>query len=258
MKNFAFGDYLTGAWAATGEPEWADATTPKVDEDSFATADTTYDTAFNPAHTATWGITDFLPLRDQVAIMNQSCGLVSWFSRKGTYFVGLAPRAWSLPSVTDTITEVQDIFQGSFQVDDFPSGRELINTVPYSYGKRYHGPGEAWAVTNAISQASGAILTAQRQTAVLTPGLDLHMIRDATTAGLVAALLVSSEVRTSVIRVKSGLFWLQRDLMQLFQLTHGSGSGANGYAAEKVTWMHESVDLDNDVIEMVLEDTFAT
>lgn len=255
MKNFAFGDYQSGSWAATDNPQWAD-TTPKVNESSFTGASTTYDTAFNPAHTATWGITDFITLREQIARMNLGCGTHSYFSRKGTYFVGLPPRAWSIPSSSDTFTERRDIFEGSFRWQDFPPGRDLINSLLYRYKRSYHGPGQEWGVDNALLQASSGIRTAQRQDAYLPGGLSLHMLRDATTAAIIAGLMVTTEVNVRHVYASSGLYWLERDLMQVFQLTHGAGPGTNGYAAQKVFWRSESLNLDEARIDMELEDTF--
>lgn len=257
LKNFAFQDWLAGAWLEA--PRFPTDPSPEdedilhmIDEASFTAADAVADARVAGGYVGAGVVGDAASqevMRDLIQRWNQNCDVDQGFSRKTQFFVSMEDTDSS--QLTDAIeyTQELDIFANSFDIEDVDA--ELFTIRPYAYG--YRDADGTWLVDSesrnqtAITAMDGEERVAQR--------LELSLVRDADVAAdIVARNLARSSAPPRMVRWRTGLGGLSTELGDVVLLTHADGIGAGGWTQRPLRVREHEINPETFEVELVARD----
>lgn len=281
LNNFILGEWRTGDWVTdpTGPDPSAPAftdTTQIAPRASFDALDTRLAGIHGGAVNGRWIAWDLRDARDWLARLNVSAGCRAYINRFGQFAVTPIVVAADLVNgaiasalvPVETFTDLWDILDGSFTVEDFPQGEDLCNKLQYvalrNYERIGHSSGvfegwftepepAAWATdatrTHAVSIAKEGDTKAQY--------VELEMLASATHAQTMADRYLEqwSYVRRGTFRVP--LHGLMREVGDVIRVTHAEGPGASGWIDKIVQIEGMAVNLDTNEVELTVRDLFA-
>lgn len=254
LVNFAFGNYLTGAWLSA--PVW-DASldnVPRIDATSFDTAETLTDSRVVGGYVGAGIIGnngEVATMADWIANWNRCADVDCGINTKGQFFV-IVPEP---TTATKTFNDVTDIIEDTFETPvSYDTAR---NVIPYSYMRNYlkggwGGPvldlsragrnpydyGEAEVYNQGAIDGYGSRLVDQIQ--------EYGMIRAASIAENIAAYRLSRLMYGKRrVSFKVPLYGVHVELGETINVTHSDAPGSNGWTNRKVYVDEIEVDVEN-------------
>lgn len=233
MKNWIVGDYQSGAWLSTPTFPDTDAV-PMIDEASFDAADAVSALRIAGGYVGAGGFGlegTFLSVRDAIRVLNTSCDVDSGYNRKVQFFVSMVDDSPSVVTAARDLTDVDDILQGSFDIEDDFSNH--FNVVPYYYAKDYvatsntpwRGQDVAFSASSIASYLSSLKMVEQ----------ELLFVRDQATADDIGARkLTRHKDPPRKVRFSLAADGHNVELAELVALTHFAGVGSSGWSRQIV------------------------
>jgi hypothetical protein len=132
----------------------------------------------------------------------------------------------TLVSNAGTLSDVLDIFSGSFDIEDRVD--ELFNFYDYRFARNYSTTDPVIAWTSGNVQDATSILNYQETKKA--PALDLEMIRSAAIAqDIVTRKLLRTKTPPRIVKFKTGLHGFNYELGDIVKITHFEGIGGSGW-----------------------------
>ncbi len=250
LQNWLIGEYASGAWLAS--PTFPDdATLAQIDDASFDTAAAIAATRIAGGYIGAFILGadgERISLRDAIARFNVSCDVNSGFNRKTQFFVVMESSDVSLLETGVQVTQVREIFEGTFNVNEVDS--DFFNVIPYTYGYNYRE--KKWTTETELPDQE-SINNYQEEKRDQT--VSLYMIRSATVAAdIISRRLVRSSETPRVVVWTMGLAGLSIELGDVVLVTHTDGIGSGGWTNHPVRVIRHEVSPDQFTVAIEADD----
>jgi hypothetical protein len=275
MQNWVLGSWQTGAWLAT--PVYTDdVSVPQMDDASFTTCSTQAQARVPGGYVGAFIIGALnigaISVRDLVAAFNVCADVNSGFNRFSQFFISMVPDGIAALSSAITLTDVRDIFTGSFAIDDIVD--DWFNAIPYQHTRDYvNRDPSGWLFPSTATDPDSGVVEdlvsqagfGQRKKAQTT---DLLLLRGQNNASDPSALnqgtLTAQDViARRLIRVAepprqvsltTGLKGLSIELGDVVLITHYGGIGALGWAERPCRVIRHETDPEGFSVNIVAVD----
>lgn len=246
LKNWLVGDYRSGDWLDSPTFE-DDSTLPKIDEDSFDVAELvmTDRIAGGYPHAVIMGANgERVSIRVWIARFNLNNDVNSRFNRKTQFGIVAESDAVALLDAARHVTQVRDIFEKTFDVEDQDDRHFNIAPYAFAYNYRTNRFDSEDAVSDAESiESYGVELEDQR--------VDFYLVRLAIVAHDIAARrLARTKDPPRLVSFTTGLQGLNVELGDVILVTHVDGIGANGYARQPLRVIRHEFDPDQYTVRL--------
>lgn len=246
LRNWAMGDYQTGAWPSSG-PVWPNSTVEVLDDASFPVASAVCQTRISGGYTGAViiGADEAGSVRDWIQRFNQSLDCFVGMNRKSQFFVRVMDLSLAAQATAHPYRQTTEIFDTSFSVRLEP----IENVAVYSYLRDF-STGTWLKEAQEFEDAESILNIGERR-----PGQTAEMWLTRTQAqadDVAQRRLLWAKEPPKVVTWRTDLTQgLTTELGDLAGVTHVEGLGPNGWTDNPV-WVcrHE---LDPDTMSVTIE-----